>query len=89
MDKKQLQFPVREPFFSNFWGYTVKPSDSKPVDSKLQALVNFLLLIKISNHSMNHKIDNKHLAIVNIFAPLNKFTKVSFDCSCYFPLWGF
>ena len=59
---------------------TVKPGDSKPVDSKLQELVNFLLLTKISNYSINHMIDSKYLAIVNIFAPLKRFTKVSFDC---------
>ena len=30
---------------------TVKPGNSKPVDSKLQELVNFFLFTKISNHS--------------------------------------
>ena len=58
---------------------TVEPGDSKPVDSKLQELVNFLLLTKIGHYS-NNMIDSKHLAIVNIFAPLRKFTKVRFDC---------
>ena len=48
-------------------GCTVEPGDSKPVDSKLQELINFLLLTKIRNHSINHMIDSKHLAIVNIF----------------------
>ena len=47
--------------------YTVEPGDSKPVDSKLQKLKNFMLLTKIGNHSINHMIDSKHLAIVNIF----------------------
>ena len=61
-------------------GSTVDPGDSKPLDGKLQALANFFLLTKISNHSINHIIDSKHLAIVNIFAPLKKFTKVRFDC---------
>ena len=60
---------------------TVEPDDSKPLDSKLQLLVNFLLLTKISNYSINHMIDSKHLAIVNIFAPLKKFTKARFDCT--------
>ena len=61
--------------------YTVEPGDSKPVDSKLQKLVNFMPLTKIGNHSINHMIDSKHLAIVNIFAPLKKFTKARFDYS--------
>ena len=60
---------------------TVEPGDSKLVDSKLQDLVNFLLLTKIGNYSINHIIDSKHLAIVNIFLPLKKFTKGSFDCT--------
>ena len=46
---------------------TDEPGDSKPVDSKLQKLVNFMPLTKIGNHSINHMIDSKHLAIVNIF----------------------
>ena len=46
---------------------TVEHGDSKPVDSKLQELVNFLPVTKIGNHSINHMIDSKHLAIVNIF----------------------
>ena len=57
---------------------TVEPGDSKPVDSKLQELVNLLLL---SNHSINQMIDSKHLAIVNIFVLLKKFTKARFDCT--------
>ena len=61
-------------------GHTVEPGDSKPVDSKLQEFVNFLLLTKIRNHSINHMIDSKHLAIVNIFALLKKFTKARLDC---------
>ena len=60
---------------------TVEPGDSKPVDSKLQELVNFLLLTKIGNHSINHMIDSRHLAIVNIYALLKKFTKARFDCN--------
>ena len=59
---------------------TVEPDDSKLVVSKLQEFVNFLLLTKISNYSINHMIDSKYLAMVNIFAPLKKFTKVRFDC---------
>ena len=59
--------------------YTVEPGDSKPVDSKLQELINFLLLTKISNHSINHIKDSKHLVIGNIFALLKKFTPASFD----------
>ena len=35
---------------------TVEPGDSKPVDSKFQDLVNFLLLTKINNHNINHMI---------------------------------
>ena len=54
---------------------TVEPVDSKPTDSKLQAFVNFLLLTKISNHSINHMIDSKHMEIANIFAPLKKLLK--------------
>ena len=38
-----------------------------------------MLLTKISNHSINHMMDSKHLAIVNIFAHLKKFTKARFD----------
>ena len=68
-------------FFTVIQPSTVEPDDSKPVDSKLQELENFLLLTKISNHSINHIIDSKHLAIVNIFAPLKKFTKARFDCN--------
>ena len=34
--------------------YTVKPGNSKPVDSKLQKLENFLMPTKISIHSINH-----------------------------------
>ena len=56
---------------------------SKPVDSKLQALVNFLLLTKMTNHCINHMIDSKHLAIVNFFAPFKKFTKARFDCTSF------
>ena len=59
---------------------TVEPGDSKLVDSKLQELIKFLMLTKISNHSINHMIDSKHLAIVNNFVPLKKFTKARFDC---------
>ena len=29
-------------------------------------------------------IDSKYLAIVNIFAPLKKFTKVRFDCTYFY-----
>ena len=43
------------------------------------------MLTKISNHSINHMIESKHLAIVNIFAPLKKFTKARFDCICFGP----
>ena len=46
---------------------TVDSGDSIPVTSKLQPLVNFLLLTKISNHSINYLINNKHLFIANIF----------------------
>ena len=53
----------------------------KSVDSKLQALVNFLLQTKISNHSIDYMTDIKHLAIVNFFALLKKFTKAKFDCT--------
>ena len=60
---------------------TVEPEDNKPLDSKLKWLVNFLLLTKIGNHSINHMIDSKHLAKVNIFSPLKTFTKVRFDCT--------
>ena len=60
---------------------TVEPEDNKPLDSKLKWLVNFLLLTKIGNYRINHMIDSKHLAIVNIFAPLKKFTKVRFNCT--------
>ena len=67
-------------FFTVIQPSTVEPDDSKPVDSKLQELENFLLLTKISNHSINHIIDSKHLVIVNIFALLKKFTQASFDC---------
>ena len=67
-------------YFLEFYS-AVKPGDSKPVDSKLQALVNFLLLNKMSNHCINYMIDSKHLAIVNIFAPLKKFTKDRFHCT--------
>ena len=42
-------------------------------------MVNFLLLTKIRNHSINRMIDSKQQAIVNIYAPLKKFTKVRFD----------
>ena len=63
------------------WRNTVKPDNSEPIDSKLQVLVNFLLLAKISNHSINHTLDSKHLEIVNISTPLNKFTKGTFDYS--------
>ena len=42
--------------------------------------VQLLLLTKFSNHSINNMIDSKHLTIVNIFAPLKKFTKARFDC---------
>ena len=59
---------------------TVEPGDSKPVDSKLQELVNFSLLTKINNHNINHIIDSKQLAIINIFVHLKKFNKVRFDC---------
>ena len=52
------------------YAIAVEPGDCKPVDSKLQELVNFLLLAKI----MNQSIDSKHLAIVNIFALLKMFT---------------
>ena len=54
-------------FVANNGLCTVQPGDSKPVDSKLQELVNFLLLTKIGNYSINDMIDSKHLAIVNIF----------------------
>ena len=60
---------------------TVEPENRKPIDSKPQELVNFLLLTKIRNHSINDVIDSKHVAIVNIFARLKKFTKVRFDCT--------
>ena len=40
-----------------------------------------MLLAKISKYSINHTIDSKHLAIVNIFGHLKKFTKGRFDCS--------
>ena len=63
---------------------TVEPGDSKLVDSKLQALVNLLLLTKISNHSINHIIDSKHLAIVNIFVPLKELTNDRFDSDMAF-----
>ena len=52
----------------------------EPGDSKLKELVNFLLFAKFSNHIINNMIDSKHLAIVNIFAPLKMFTKARFDC---------
>ena len=55
---------------------TVEPGDSKPVDSKLHTLVNFLLLTKISDPSINHMIESKHLAIVNIFVPLKKLSQI-------------
>ena len=58
---------------------STKMNTVEPGDSKLQALVDFLLLTKISNHSTNHIIDSKHLKLVNIFAPLKKFTKARFD----------
>ena len=60
---------------------TVKSGDGKPVDSKLQALVNFLLLTKITNHSIDYIMDSKNLEIVNFFALLRKFVKVKFDCT--------
>ena len=47
---------------------STKMNTVEPGDSKLQALVNFLLLTKISNYSIDHMIDSKNLAIVNIFA---------------------
>ena len=59
--------------------YTVKLRDSKVVGSNFQALVNFLLLTKIYNLRVNHMIDGKHLAIVNIFTLLKNFTKARFD----------
>ena len=59
---------------------TAKPGDGR-LDSKLQGLVNFLLPTKISNHRINHKIDRKSLAIVNIYALLSNFTRASFDCT--------
>ena len=61
--------------------YTVKSGNSKPVDDKLQDSVYLLLPTKISNHSINHMIDSKCLAIVNIFALFKKFTKASFQCT--------
>ena len=75
-----LGFDLSYSCFNEIFSTTVKPDDSKPIDSKLQEVVNFLLLTKISNHSINHMIDSKHLAIVNIFALLKKFTKARFDC---------
>ena len=39
---------------------TVEPDDSKPIDSKLQALVSFSLLTKMRNSNINHMIDSKH-----------------------------
>ena len=66
----------------------VERDDSKPVDSKLQELVNLLLLTKISNHSINHMIDSKQLAIANNFVHLKKFTKARFDCTLAF-WWKF
>ena len=62
-------------------GCTVEPGDSKPVDSKLQELINFLLLTKISNHCINHMIDSKHLTIANSFELLKKFAKARFECT--------
>ena len=38
-------------------------------------------ITKLPNHNINHMIDSKHLAIVNVFAPLKKFTKARFDCT--------
>ena len=57
----------------------VKHEDSKPVDSKLEGLVNFLLHPKLRTHSINHMIDSKYLAIVNIFALLKKSIKARFN----------
>ena len=57
--------------------YTVKLRDSKVVGSNFQALVNFLLLTKIYNLRVNHMIDGKHLAMINIFVPLKSLPKPS------------
>ena len=60
--------------------YTVEPGNSKLVNSKQRVNSKLFLAAFQSVYNINHLLNSKLLAIVNLLLFLKKFTITRFDC---------
>ena len=71
---------------SSCFTYTVKPGKSKPVNSKQRVNSKLFLAAFLSVYNINHLLNSKLLAIVNLLLLLKKFTIARFDFMLRYPL---